>query len=121
MKKEFKGIFTVMDYALSHKILLIRNTIIKDQAAYNTDIGFMAVYYLEIITTFDDLIIRKGEAEDVDRVIKRCGKDASSVTTENVFVLESGGEKYYVGAYQVDIYNNTYDPLETSIGIKRES
>ena len=122
MKKAFKGYFQVMDFSLTHKMLLIRKTDIVDEEPYNTDISFAGVFYIEITTVYDDLHISFGNEEDVKDISSRCDEDyIGDISTTNIFILESNGKRYRVGAAQMDIQNNTLYPPETSLGPKRKS
>ena len=122
MKKEFKGFFTVMDFSLTHKMLLIRKTDIVDEEPYNTDIAFIGVFYMDITTIYYDLTITQGTDEEAEKISHKCNKEfIGDISGEDIFVLESEGRKYYIGAAKMDIMNNTYSPLETSIGAKRKS
>ncbi|MGD1843500.1 MAG: hypothetical protein ACFB0B_21805 [Thermonemataceae bacterium] len=122
MKKEFKGFFKVMDFSLTHKMLLIRKTDIVDKKPYNTDIGFIGVFYMDITTIYYDLTITQGTDEDAEKISHKCNKEfIGDISGKDIFVLESEGRRYYIGAAKMEIHNNNYYPLETSLGPKRKS
>ncbi|MEM9980862.1 MAG: hypothetical protein AAF734_00105 [Bacteroidota bacterium] len=103
-------------------MLLIRKTEIVNEEPYNTDIAFIGVFYMDITTIYYDLTITQGTDEEAEKISHKCNKEfIGDISGEDIFVLESEGRKYYIGAEQMDIYNNTYDPFETSLGPKRKS
>ena len=80
----------------------------------------MGTYYLELPTRLEDITIASGTASDCQYVRAKCSEeDAPHVAPTNVFVLQTQERKYYIGAYKFELLTNTYDPGETSIGLKR--
>jgi hypothetical protein len=109
------GQFHVMDYSLSHKILLLRAT--DDVGLLNQDVFFISTIYMEIPTIINNMEIYTGSKEDIKHVAIRCGE--RSIKGYSVFVIISGNSKYYICAMRLEIKENNLDPLETSIGIKK--
>ena len=54
---KLEGFFTLMDFSLTHKLLLIRKTEAINEAAYNTDLVFTATFYIEIPSIIIDITI----------------------------------------------------------------
>lgn len=117
-KKIFNGEFKVLDYSISHRILLIRFSEIKDGECFNTDIAFVSTYYVELPTVLSNIEIYEGELSDYSYVLERCNIE-NEVGFRKVYVLISENSKYYIGAGNYQIQQNSLLPLETSLGLKR--
>lgn len=118
-KITLRGFFTVLDFSITHKMLLIRNTEVVKDISLNTDICFISTFYMDIPTIFTDIVIEQGTYKDCTYILNRCDPEYISVTPKDVFILYSQGKKYYVGARKLEITTNNLDPNETSLGPKR--
>ncbi|KOY86812.1 hypothetical protein AD998_12265 [bacterium 336/3] len=120
-KIELKGFFTLIDFSVTHKLLLLRKSDFNFDKVepLNTDIIFAGVAYLELDTIFEDITISKlGDKHDIEYFRQRsCIEtyDDDFVIHENIFVLESQGKKFYIVARDVIIENNNYDSAKTSL------
>ena len=115
-KIELKGHFAMTDHSLTHQVLLLRNSNLIGETFHNVDILFGGTFYIEIATMLDDLIIEQGDEQDFTYVNARSNGHG---IIGKVFVIHSGGVKYYIGAGQMKILENSLDILETSIGAKK--
>ena len=115
-KIELKGHFRIADYSLTHKVLLLRNNTQIGETFHNVDILFGGTFYIEIATRLNDIVIEIGDEQDMEYIIPRSNGQA---ILGKVFIIHSGGIKYYVGAGQMEILENSLDILETSIGAKK--
>jgi hypothetical protein len=117
-----KEYFSLLDYSISHGILLIRSTEIKKTHHINTDICFSATFYIEFPTELKGLTIELGTAKDCEylkNVLPKSNTDPMHVGS--VYIIISEGKRYFIGARAISITQNSYHPLETSIGFKRRA
>ena len=110
----FKGSFKILDYRMSHKLLLLRASKRKGDTLSNIDILFRGVFYLEIPERLEDIVIRKAIQEEVDYVCNRCYYNVFLQYSE-IFVLECANSKYFIGAGDFQVSENQLPPLESSI------
>ena len=115
-KIELKGFFAMTDYSLTHHIVLIRSTVVVNGEPRNTDVLFSGTFYIELATMLEDLMVEQGNEDDLNYVKMRSNGQA---VLGKVFVIHSVGVKYYIGARQMEILENSLDVLETSIGAKK--
>lgn len=110
----------LLDYSLSHSILLLRTTEVLEGGHKNTDLLFGSTFYVELPIRLYQATLFQGTIKDFDYVRSRCNEEtARFIELSEVFVITAFGRRYYIGARQVQVFANTYDPLETSIGLKR--
>jgi hypothetical protein len=115
------GVFELLDYSLSHSILLYRKMEWIDDAHFNTDIFFSSTYYIEAPTKLYNLTIKQGSKKDCDYISDKIGKShyVIPISPESVYVIISRRKKYYIGAILLTVTKNNYKEGETSIGLKR--
>ena len=121
-KISLEGPFRIVDYSISHSVILLRKTEIIDVTPHNTDLLLGGVFYLEIPAWLEDITVEHGTEADWTYVRTRCWEETKVVDfygRENIFVFKCGDKKYFIGANSLKVFENTYDPLETSIGMKR--
>ena len=117
---KIEGFFNITDYSLTHNILLLRTTTVKNDEIVNTDLLFSSTFYLEIPTYFNDLLIENGGESDCQYISKRCDAEfVDSLEPKDVFVLKTNEQRYFVGARKLEIITNSLRPGETSIGVKK--
>lgn len=118
---KIEGHFNIIDYSLTHNILLLKTTQVVNSKPINTDLLFSSTYYLEIPAYFTDIEIIESTDADRDYVLSRCRSDfVSTLDKKDVFVFRTNQQTYYVGARRLEIYTNSDSPGETSIGLKRK-
>jgi len=111
---KLKGTFKILDYSISHQLLLIRASHRVDDTLFNTDLLFENVFFLELAESFKDPIIQKAKEHEVEYVRKKCDYNIS-LQHSNVFVIKCGEFKYYIGGRKFKVSENTLLPLESSI------
>ena len=107
--------FTVHDYFLSHKQLLLRSS--KDEINLeNIDIVFFGVEYIQLCTSLKSILINK---IDWDKNLFHSNSIETFLSREknSVFELTSNEEKFYVAASIVKIYLNELEYNQTSLGL----
>jgi len=116
-----KGKFRIIDFSISHKILLLRTSTISEIngeiIVNNTDIFFAPTAYMELPTYFTDIKLYLGEELDWEYIQNKIPDLISPF--HKLFVIMTNDVKYYVLASRVEIQTNNLPPLETSIGLKR--
>jgi len=116
-----KGKFRIIDFSISHKILLLRTSIISEIngeiIVNNTDIFFAPTDYMELPTYFTDIKLYLGEELDWEYIQNKIPDLISPF--HKLFVIMTNDVKYYVLAGRVQVMENNLPPLETSIGLKR--
>jgi hypothetical protein len=109
--------FTVFDYSVSHGQLLLRSDKRKGFKE-NIDIIFFDTNFVQLFTLFSGIIIRKVDTEfniDYPSV-----KKYLSHQENNMFEIESGNEKYYVGASFIKVFENELEFNETSLNYENK-
>jgi hypothetical protein len=118
----YEGFFNIIDYSLTHNILLLRTYQIVEESIINTDLKFKSVFYIEIPSYFDGLYVENGTPEDCEYVLNRCDPEfVSTLKSEHVFVLITNRKKYFIGARLLVVENNNLGIGETSISFKKDS
>ncbi len=117
MKKEiFKSerYFTVWEYIVSHGQLLLRS---DKRAGYdeNIDIIFYDTSFIQLFTSLQGIIVRVVDKKSITNY--NTLNEYLSYETKNLFEIESNGEKYYIAASFVKVYENDLAFHETSLGI----
>lgn len=115
IKQEFTGLFRFLDYRMSHKLLLIRGSEIINEENINIDLIFDGVFYIEAPETFEDLTVY--DAPDDIKITEVRDRISYQVNVpyEKIFILESGSNKYYIGARKLTTKKNKLPPLESSL------
>lgn len=118
---KFTGLFDLIDFSLTHRVLLLRTTEVVDMKPENTDLLFSSTFYVELPTYFENLEILETTQEDCTYVQGRCiNENIPRVDLDEVYVLYVNQNKYYIGARRLQVVKNNYESGETSIGAKRE-
>ena len=112
----FEGFFKLIDYNVSHKLLLIRNTEIEKNEINNCDILFIGVYYLDIPENFESISINEANESDYNIIEEKCHFKVYRAH-QKLFRIESSGKKYYIGCTNYKVEKNNLNPLESSIKI----
>ncbi|TAJ12151.1 hypothetical protein DMA11_13920 [Marinilabiliaceae bacterium JC017] len=102
--------FNILDYRLSHKLLIIRASFLENNELVNIDILFKGVFYIETSTNMDGILIVEGNEADYKRVQKKYGDISNS---EKVFKLKSKMGDYLIGALSYEINKNKLPPLKS--------
>lgn len=109
--------FDVLDYSISHKVLLLRGTdIIESNGEYishtNIDLLFGSTQYIQMPTWFEDGIkIIKGVVD-----IEVNGR---ILLAKEYFELHNKDNIYYIESYGMEILENSLDTAESSIDSKK--
>jgi hypothetical protein len=113
-KKQFKGEFNVLDYNISHKVLLLRRHDLS-LPMENLDLIFESVFYMEIITRLNDIIIYQADIKTTDELQKRFSRIFYPQFGQVFYILESEGGKFIIGCGRYLVKENSLDYLESSI------
>ncbi len=113
VEEKYEGTFRILDYSISHKLLLLRSTEIENEEVFNKDILFISVFYIEIKETLEGIILREGDIKDFKYVEKKYGNQLTQLN--KVFILESQGCRYYIGASAYRPSENNLLPSKSSI------
>lgn len=112
------GVFKLMTFRQSHKLLLFRNTkIISESEFYNVDIIFEGVFYIDSTLTFHNPQIILAEKTDLKKVEGRCDFELYE-PYQKVYEIKASGSNYFIGAGNYRIVNNNLHPDETSFHLK---
>ena len=104
----------MLDYSISHKILLLRNNDSYESQGPNTDLTFESVYFMDMPTSMEDIVLYEGDDEVFKQIEAKCVREIFR-QYETVFVLESQGKKYYVGCWRYQIKQNNLNPLTSGL------
>lgn len=109
--------FQVWDFHSSFGRILIRSC--KYDGAENIDLIFIGVFYLEAPFGFHGLGILDPTETEIARLEERTGISAAAGKAYSRFyVLASEGARYYIGASEYTIDENSLDLMETSLGTR---
>ena len=111
---ELRGFFSILDYHISHRRMLIRSTETSEEGVQNTDLLFDGIFYIEMPDKLDVVTIREGSEQEYEYVESRCFFEVHRQFSK-VFVLRSQGKDYYVGARSFEASENDMPPLESSL------
>jgi hypothetical protein len=109
--------FTVFDYLVSHGQLLIRSDKRKG-GNENIDIIFFDTSFVQLFTMLFGITIRMVAKSTVANYISV--NKYLSEEENNLFEIESGGEKYYIAASFVRVFENELEFNETSLGYENK-
>lgn len=105
--------FTTFDVYSSHGQLLLRSQKNESQT-FNIDIIFFGTTYIQLFSRLNGLSIKKMSKK---KIIKyKLVRKELSYENNHLFEIESANEKYYISASFVQIFENTLDFNETSLG-----
>jgi len=113
-KKQFLGEFSLLDYNISHKVLLFRKSS-NTEENQNIDLVFEGTFYLEVPTKLKNIIVYQADEETTNKVIKRYGGMFYPEYSQVIFVIESGTALYYIGCIRLLITENSLNLLTSSI------
>ena len=109
--------FTVFDYLVSHGQLLLRSDKRKGYEK-NIDIVFFDTTFIQLFTMLDGIVVNLITGEDA--VDYKSVKKYLSYKESNLFEIESAGEKYYLAASFVKVFENELEFHETSLGFENK-
>ena len=111
MKKilESNRTFSPWVYTVSHSMLVLRSSYGASKGEDNNiDLYFTSVDYMAIPATFKGLTVEEdSEMKEID-LLHRYSPSSDS----KVFILTSGGERYFVIAYRVSVDTNNLGLME---------
>ena len=108
--------FTVFDYIISHGQLLLRSSKNEENNINNNiDIIFFDARYIQMFVNLYGITIKFMNKKEV--INYKSVNKYLSYETNNLFEVESNGEKYYIAASFVGIYENDLEFNETSLGV----
>jgi hypothetical protein len=111
--------FLLNDYYMSHSQLLIRS-LATDDAPYNIDLVFKAVFIVSMIPRYTGLAIDLlDSSDDMDGEVEARLR-ISRPRHGKIFVLRSGDRADVIGASSFHESKNTLAPNETSIDIAQD-
>lgn len=113
MKNIFQhdGSFSIFDYSISHKKLLLRYSFIFDSKNYNIDVLFRSTRYLNIPTTMEGLNIYLPEENIQKNILDKI--ELYGDDTIKAFFLSSKMETYFIVARDLKINENDLDNMQT--------
>ncbi len=107
-------VFNTFDFFLSHGQLLLRSSKNKD-FEYNVDIIFFDVKYIQTPTSLTNISIKK--IEKTELISYESVKSSLNYKGNELFEIDSKGEKFYISAAFFKVYENTLEFNETSLGM----
>ncbi|WP_337040264.1 hypothetical protein [Emticicia sp. 17c] len=110
--------FDMMDFSLSHKVLLIRGTIVTGKAGKyisheNIDLLFGGTDFIQIPTSFErGILIKKGDKDKIinTQVVLKAGE---------YFEIINNNNSYFIRAAVFEILKNNLNTAESSIDGKK--
>jgi len=110
--------FQIWDFYISFGQLLLRSVGNGESAdSKNIDITFRGVFYLDIPATLSGVELDIATDDELAHLAARTGTPQDPTGQyHQYFVLVSKGNRYYVGAMDIHVGENTLDMMETSIG-----
>jgi len=111
--------FQLWDFYISFGQLLLRSTPDEGKGeSGNIDISFRGVFYLDIPATLTGIQVDDPTATELTHLVSRTGTPQDPTGKyHKYFALASKGSRYYVGAMDIAVTENTLRPMETSLGI----
>jgi hypothetical protein len=103
--------FRFWDYTVSHDQLLFRSPK-TDVLAYNIDIIFWRVEYVEIPTHFSNPKMQQCDVDEVARVSRLLGK---AIDIQDSYCLVTRGQKFVIVAAGYKVLQNELDIFESSL------
>ena len=115
MKEIFKSnrYFTLFDVIVSHGQLLLRSQS-TDEFKNNIDIIFFGATYIQLFSRLKGIQIKRLE-KNIDIVNYNSVKKYLDYENNYLFEIESNGEKYYIAASFVRIFENELEFSESSL------
>jgi hypothetical protein len=95
-KITFNSFFKIHKYRVSHKVLTLRSSIRKGDDFEHTDIIFGGAFYIQLPDYLENFVLRESDLKERGYVQRKYNK--KMIIEQQVFVLEQGSKKYYVGA-----------------------
>lgn len=113
--KEFFGNYSILDYNVSHRVLLLRGRL-PDSKSIHSDIIFEGVFYIEMPTQLEGFVLYMADDMITSQVIStRYNYPFYPQFNQAIYVLESEGKKYFVGCVRVLIKESNMNYMESSI------
>ena len=91
-------------YTASHSQFRLRSPKHKEEQE-NVDIVFLSVFYIDLPTTLRGVVVDIASNADIAMLTEKTGIAPDGY--RNCFSLESGGKRYFVGAFSVRTSINT--------------
>ncbi len=113
-KITFSGTFNMLDYIISHKVLLFRSLHLNENNK-NIDIIFEGVFYLELPTRIHGFQIYEADVNTFTEISNKHNEIIRPEFGKKIFSIQSDNKQYYIGCVRVMVKENTLDPLESSI------
>jgi len=107
--------FTVFDYSVSHGQLLLRSDKIKGYKE-NIDIIFYDTTFVQLFTMLYGVSISLADKKEI--ITYNSVREYFSYDNKNLFEIESKGEKYYIAASFVRVFENQLEFNESSINVE---
>ncbi|GAA4055566.1 hypothetical protein GCM10022409_48520 [Hymenobacter glaciei] len=106
--------FNLVDASVSHSELLLRSDKIGNEDGFNIDIIFSGVEYLQMPSLLNGLSIYRDSEKKFGykKVDWMLGKKLASV-----FNIKSGGDDYYIVAFDFIVFQNKLAFGESSLGV----
>ena len=113
-KKYLIGDYNLLDYNISHKVLLFRNKI-DSESNQNVDLIFEAVFYLEVPTRLRNIVLFQADENTINVLLNKFNEKFYPEFGQTVFVIESENKQYFIGCNRYLIQENALDHLTSSI------
>ena len=113
-RKRFIEEFNLLDYNISHKVLLYRGQI-KKEIKQNIDLIFEGVFYIEVPTRLHGLILYEADEILKEEILKKISEKFYPELGQTFFVIESDNKRYIIGCNRFLIQENSLIYLESSI------
>ncbi|WP_286863369.1 MULTISPECIES: hypothetical protein [Sphingobacterium] len=107
--------FTVFDFTVSHGQLLLRASK-DDRDNQNIDLIFFGVRYMQLFTSLFGLSVKLVE-KDQKPINYNSVNSFVSADNNSLFEIETGNEKFYIGASYFIVYENELEFDESSLGL----
>ena len=119
---KLRGLFHVLDYDASYGQLVLRSTTYSGERVRNLDLLFVGVRYLDLPHYLEHPTLSSGDGADFERIAGRCPFPLHRDYAE-VFVIESGGRRFFVAAAVLKVLEHDLPPSESVVirGARRVS
>jgi hypothetical protein len=105
--------FILYDIIVSHGQLLLRSQK-TNEFKNNVDVIFFGAVYIQSFARLKGLKIKRLD-NDIDKISYKAVKSYLEYENNHLFEIESSGEKYYIAASFVRVFENSLDFEESSL------
>lgn len=105
----------MLDYNISHKVLLFRKNDSYQFSQPNVDLIFESVFYMELPTSLENICIYEASNTLVQEVELKFGQTIYQHLGYKVYVIECNQNAYYVGCSRYILKENRLPYTQSSI------